>query len=176
MSKKLSTTQKLLLVNLIVGIIGVASLAGVLFYLRTDSVELKDLIHRFLTDQANKEKRIEITNLYEDSMAERGELGSYMLEQSSLIDFISEIEDMATKAGLQFETRSVEPDKAKKATFGYLTLGLTFSGEQERVLQMVRVLEELPYHGHINRVLLQKNGEYWNADVYMVLTLQDYDK
>jgi hypothetical protein len=88
------------------------------------------------------------------SKVDRAKLDSYFMSEKDTISFISELETAAKSFGISMQTTGLSV--APAATVGgvvnppVLSVGVQFKGSEQSVKKYISLLENIPYHKHIN--------------------------
>lgn len=172
-----SKTQFALLFSL--GFMGAAFLMvfGLVYVIESDAEQLRTKAAELAFQKAQAEEQFETTRLLEDTQEERNRLADFVLTEQTIIDFISEIETIATSQQLDFDTQTIAPKKTKHPTFDDLTISFGFSGAEDNVWYMIKLFESLPYHSHIQDIDLSQNSEgNWSVRLLIHITILEYEE
>ena len=120
----------------------------------------KELIiqEKKVLDAKEQESRLaSMERLVMETEAERAELAGLILKEEDVVDFLALIETLGKEQGVVFKTESLKPIEGK-TTFDELELNLSVTGKEKNVLNMLRLLESLPYKSSVERVSFSRNG------------------
>lgn len=164
----------------IIAIVGMGTLLVglVVFTMFLRAVELhKESYVAQTKEQAELEARqvalSKLERTLEETEDERTSLLSRVLREEEVIDFLALVETLGDEQGVALSTDSltVEPINA---LFEALVLGVTVRGSYEGVVQVLKILENLPYQATIAQVRLVKGsddaGEVWQSTYSLRVT------
>jgi len=115
----------------------------------------------------------------DESKFEYEELNSYMLTEDKTINFLSEIETLASDMGLQFSTDSLEVVPLPNPQFKSINLALKATGKRDDMVGFLTILETLPYYSRIDDLTfseVSKGGATWTSKISLMVGLHTYDK
>jgi hypothetical protein len=123
----------------------------------------------------SKEKSAAIEKILDDTAAERKEIGSFILNSETVVEFINKIENLGRTVGLSLNVDSVgtvaATDKLKDR-FEYISLYVSTAGSWAKSLDLLSALEHFPYELNLKQVVLTKQatdlkkntGSVWNGN------------
>lgn len=109
------------------------------------------------------------------SQAERAALQQFFLNETTTITFLSEVEAIARAGGVQITTDALVVEPHPTEGFETLRLQATLVGAEENVLNLLEVLESLPYHSTLRSLTLQKEPTNANWKATVVITFSLYN-
>jgi Tfp pilus assembly protein PilN len=114
----------------------------------------------------------------EETTEKRAELKSYFLQkESDSIDFLTLVESIAPKAGVELETNKLDVLKEKGTKQAWIQTSFSFSGTREDVQNFVQILESLPYAERLTALEMNaRSSELWQANVTMQVRVLSYDE
>ncbi len=126
-------------------VIGSAGVFGVSLYLISKkSTELNTQVAAIAESTAVTEEYNKLNVLLEDTESERTKLKEFILSESEIINFLSEVEKISRSFGLKVETNSLNVVEGS-GFFDTLELELGFVGEAKQVFKFLEFVEALPY-------------------------------
>ncbi len=93
-----------------------------------------------------------LERLLEESVDERNQLQTYILNESATIDFLSDIETIAAQSGVVITTDTLTVTEA--TNFDTLLVQFTLEGETSDVAAVIQILETLPYKSHVDSLTI----------------------
>lgn len=171
-------TKKVATISALIAIITVAILSSALYVVQARG---NALIREYdiLREQATTQNRLDTTfSILEMSKGEREALDQYFLTERGIIDFISQLEAVARRDQVVFETTQLAVEPASDGKQALLKIGFTFSSTLPRVFRFMELLEMLPYHKQIITAEIKQavnateaSGGDWQGNVIIHLTL-----
>lgn len=134
---------------------GIAVFVGLLYAVSVRQVSLLELVQEQSEAEAKRTQLTALADLVIDTKEDRDMLASRVVTESSVIDFLSLIEETARGQGLEIETKSlnVRPFNENEI-FELLTLTTEVQGALDGVLVMIALFESLPFQVTILNVSL----------------------
>lgn len=107
---------------------------------------------------------------FEKTNDARAVLTQHVLTESTTINFLSLVETLGREEGVVLSTDqlTVEPINAQ---FENLVATVSVEGRYDAVMQMLALLEQLPYEAHVENVSLGREGDGWKG-VFQVRILK----
>jgi Tfp pilus assembly protein PilO len=100
----------------------------------------------------------------------RQTLSSFFLTESETISFIAEIESLAAAVGVAVETTALDISKQADSR-PELKTGFAVEGSELGVKEFLRAVESLPYHSRLPQVRVSRDGNRWQAQVEVYITM-----
>ena len=173
----LNKTTIALLLSLGFLVVAVLSVFGLIYVIESDAEALKTQAREIAFREAEAEEQFETTRLLEETIDERAQLQEFVLTEATIIDFITEIEAIAADLSLTFDTQRITAQEVKHGSFEGLTIDMTFNGPRARAATLLTLLEELPYHSHLENVAVtQSAGGEWNVNLTLFVTILQHDQ
>lgn len=161
---------------IIAGLYCLLAIAGLLLAIyMTESNKAKFAAVRTQNAEAEAAKQLAstIAQTLEVSERDRTTLSQFFLSERKTIDFISEVEVLADRIGVEVETTELSVTPAIEAAPSILQIGFVVTGTYPAVVQMIAAIETLPYHRKIPLVALTEETENkWEGSIVLHLTLQ----
>ncbi|MEZ4103816.1 MAG: hypothetical protein R3B60_00850 [Candidatus Paceibacterota bacterium] len=165
-------TKYVFIISIVVVIVSASIFSFFLFFINKQGDRLEEKVS--LLEENNKKEAAyrNITRTATETEEERLLLGRKFLKgNDDTIVFLSEIETLAPKFGLTFQTKALDgvvgkagDQEAVKATFAY-------SGKKNSVLDFTKVMENLPYHSYIEALTLSEIEEgLWEGTITAFIT------
>ena len=157
-------------------LVAVAGVAWMLYEVSGSGSALKERVAAIADKNAKVKAYTELSQLMEDTQGERTELQQYVLTESQTSRFLTDVEALGKKLGVDLATLSLEVDE-KKDAFSSLLISFSVEGNEEQVKRMLKVLESLPYHSTVQSLSFsrEQNGSV-KSTIALSLTLLNYDK
>lgn len=171
----LSTRTKTVgIVSTIVFLVSGSTLAFLVYRIEHDAGELQQKAAALALREAQEKERLDTVRLLEDTLDERTELKSYILTEEGIINFLTDLEATAENQQLDFITQSITPLDTPDPLFDQVSINLAFTGDQEDVSFLLKLLETLPYLSSLESVAVRQGaGEgRWSANVTLLMTIQ----
>lgn len=113
----------------------------------------------------------------DETTKKRSELKQYFLQkESDSINFLTLIESLAPKAGVELRTNTLELLKEKDSKNGWIKTSFSISGTRNDVQNFIQVLESLPYVQRLTSLNMNaRSSELWEASVTMQVRVLSYD-
>lgn len=139
------------------------------FEIRTSERLLDEQLAALAVGNERESLYYQLQKVSEESEEQRKILTSYYLTQSGdSISFLTKVEALAPKLGVNLETDSLSDGKDKKTKDEWVEARFVFNGSRENVERFISVLESVPYLSEITAVqLTEKDGQNWEASVTM---------
>lgn len=147
--------------SLCVALIAVSGFVFSSYYINGLTEKTSSLQGEIETKQI-KIKRIQNLNKSaEKTNADREKLVNYFVESNKAIDFVSELEGVASKFGLQYSTNSIENIEMENLSVQnkqLLRINMTLSGGWRTILTYLLYIESLPYALNIEKLEMLSEG------------------
>ncbi len=133
-----------------------------------------DNIHaqvKVIADSLAQEKEYrDLENLVVSSAVKREQIAQFVLTEDKTIDFLSQVETIGEEQGVNLQTTSLEV-KPGEGMFDSLLVSFSLKGEEDRLYKMIKILEELPYHGELRELDFTRKGRDGNSTVRVQLAV-----
>ena len=102
---------------------------------------------------------------------------AFLSGEGESIDFLTTVESLARDSGLEITTDELRKNTTKDSKDEWLTIGFTYSGQYDTVVNFLEVLENLPYLAEITSFsLVESTGDVgWEATVTMKVYIYSYE-
>jgi len=156
------------------------ALAGFIFMVvQTDKQgkQLATQVETLAAQRAQEESFFRLQRIAEETKEERAELQShFLLNDSDIIDFFTEVESLAPQAGVELGGSSLESIIDDTDSTQWVEVDLSFSGSQNRVKDFIKILEQLSYVSRLTSVNIQSQSPtQWQAAVTMRVRVLAYE-
>lgn len=142
--------------------IGAAGGVGYLVWQKDLAYEER-LAARALRIATEKEAK-SLGHLAEETAADRKELSGYILTEDTVVDFLSMIGTLGRAKGVTTETRSLAVESIEGSdTFEYLTLEVGVLGSFSSVVEMLSLLETVPYQVQVRSAAVDRASDIQGA-------------
>ena len=175
--KKINSTLITFIFALGFMLVSAGAIMGLIYIVEGNAIELGDRVRAIAYNKAQQEERYETERLLEETKEEREALSNFVLTEGSVIDFITNIEAVASAQGLEFDTQAISPESTKDETFDELSMSFNFSGQKSAVEYMISVLETVPHHSYIRDISLKQSEDRlkWTVRLTLVVTILEND-
>lgn len=126
-----------------------------------------------IADSLAQDKALtELEDLVGSSDSMRTSLEHYVLTEDDTIDFLTNIENIGTQQGVKLETSSLRVVESE-GVFDTLVIKFFILGNEDRLFNMIKIFETLPYHSSLKDVQLHKSvkGESASLSVTLAVSL-----
>lgn len=169
----ISKSKRIAAISLLFFVCSVSVAFLVLNMIKQDGAQLEEQMELVQTNRLIESKYSELQTILDQSEDERNRLGEYLLTEDKTVRFLSEIESVAKKMGLQLTTDSLTVSPFPNQTFQKIDLRLRAVGPKDDLLLFISALETLPYYSRVEALSLdgdQRSGE-WRASVALMVGL-----
>lgn len=137
-------------------------------------------LHERITAIAEKDARARaysnLEKIMEESKSDREELVSHLLTEDEASSFLTELEALGAKAGVELTTDSLSVVK-KEGLFNELSIQFAIKGNEESVKNMLLAFETLPYHSSISSLsYVRDDSGLTESTILIGVTLLKYDQ
>ncbi len=136
---------------------GLLALVGCLYFIHHISTELDERRLEAATQEAHREGLKLLSRLVDESTEERATLSSYIIPDDEVIDFLSLLRRLGEEQGVELTTESLNV-VTDKTQFEKLSVTVLVKGSYGGVVQMLKILETLPYQSSVVEVSLNMEG------------------
>lgn len=142
---------------------------------------LAERVQAIENEQVFEGQYIQLTEVVEESADERARLQTFILQdESDTIDLLSQFDEVARAQGITLTTEKLDVAEGP-GTYNSLAIEMTLEGTEARVLEMIELLETVPYHGHMPSLTLERTTtdsgvRMLTAHVIVQLTINQYDQ
>lgn len=170
MSKK---TKQIFIVALVTSILTLGSLGFFFSRILAQGQLLEEQIS-ILTDNNNKQSTsVRIKRLVQETEVERSKLtASFFKDEGDSITFLSDIETLAKKTGLELRTEALDKITDPETSREYIKTVFSYEGRKDLVYEFSELLENIPYHSYVDSLSLRQltNG-VWEGRVTVLITI-----
>lgn len=169
----ISKSKRIAILAILFFVSGVSVAGLVLYMIKLDGAQLAAQIETVETNRVIESKYSDLQATLDQSTSERDQLNSYMLTEDETVRFLSEIEGIAEKMGLQLITDSLSVTPFPNQSFQKIDLKFRVSGLKNNVLLFLSALESLPYYSRIEALSLDGSAGsgVWEASVTLMIGL-----
>lgn len=142
--------------------------------------ELIERVAVISNQQTTQATNKELSEILEETMTERITLETYVLQdEDDTIKLLARLESLAILGGVSLTTNSLSLEESG-GTFNDLLLSINIEGSEESVKHFIEILETLPYHGRVEKVLLsvsetEDNITLTESTILLKLSMTSYD-
>ncbi|MFT5849765.1 MAG: hypothetical protein ACI9H6_000581 [Patiriisocius sp.] len=175
--------KKTKIIGLLTLVLFSTSCAGVVFaweYIHREGENLGSEITAVSNYLAREATYEDVSRLVADTQVNREELISYILTEEKTINFLADVEQIALDQGIELTTDTLKVEEGT-GLFDTLTVAFSVLGPEVYVLQMLQILETLPYYSSVVQMNLNKemglNGlSVIEGTVTLEVNLLQYDR
>lgn len=141
-----------------------AALLGLSWGVRHTQASIATLADAISASSTHQASDVSLKRRVEDTQQERAEVQAHFVAVSDLVPFLEQIEDLAQKAGVSSKVAAVSEatrplsdigaPKGKNATYGVISITISFEGAWAQTYQFVSLIEHMPYASRIEHVEL----------------------
>ena len=141
------------------------SIAGYFFFYQAIIYQAEKSSQSSVNTAQEDEKRQYEKNLksiYEKSSADRSRLGSFVIYQEKIVDFIESVEKIGDDTNTALTLSSVNTDGFSvdpKEPIGHLKAHIESKGSWANVMRVLALIENMPYSMTVNNVRIMKTTE-----------------
>lgn len=149
------------ILSLCIALIAVSGFVFSSYYIN-GLTEKTSLLKEEIESKQIKIRRIQnLSKSAEKTNTDREKLASYFVESDKAIDFVSELEGVASNLGLQYSTNvieNVEMESLSLQNKQLLRINMTLSGGWRTILTYLLYIESLPYALNIEKLEMASEG------------------
>jgi len=137
-----------------------------------EGVHLDEAITMLAKSNAKDSAQVRLGRLIKDTEADRLILNSHFFgSEGDSINFIGEIESLASALGLDLETETL--DKVNFNKNDAIKTIFRFSGNKKQVVGFLRLMENTPLHSRVESFSLEQKGpDSWQGRLTMFITIK----
>ena len=136
------------------------------FYTVTEQrVLLQNKVSERAIAKARHSSLTELTKTLEDTKSARESLISRILSENGVVDFLTLIESIEKEQGVQIKTDSLTVEPISEV-FEKLVINISVSGSYASVVQVLKLLEHLPYQSSIRKTSIgreERSTDVWKG-------------
>lgn len=149
------------ILSLCIALIAVSGFVFSSYYIK-GLTEKTSVLKEEIESKQIKIRRIQnLSKSAEKTNADREKMVSYFVESNKAIDFVSELEGVASNLGLQYSTNvieNVEMESLSQHNKQLLRINMTLSGGWRTILTYLLYIESLPYALNIEKLEMASEG------------------
>ena len=174
--------SKITIRNLIIASMVLCLATGVfifmIFQIQAQGALLVEHTRTLSAERLQEDSFYKLQRVADESTADREKIVGYFLrEEGDTINFLNQVETLATQVGVTLKTDSLEKSTDKATGASWVDVSLSFSGEEKQVQTFIKVLEHLPYLLKITSLDLgAQTNSLWEAKIKMRVFVLTYDK
>ena len=162
-----SKLQRSLIVAVMLVLVSAAALFGLSWAVRYTQASVAALAEAISASATHQTSDALLTRRVEETKQERGQLDAHFIAVSDLVPFLEKIEELAHIAGVSSkvaavseETRPLEgtAGKGTNATYGVISIRVTFEGAWAQVYRFASLIEHMPYANRIEHLELSEQS------------------
>lgn len=146
-------TLQILIASLVTLFLGCGVYAGFWYIVSLREESFRTHAEERARAEAHVHEVTHMTSLLSETEEERKKLRSFIVEDEEVTTFLELIEKRGRALGLALETKTVTTEKGN-ASFETLVLSFEIEGSYEQVIQMLKLVETLPYQVGVRSVAL----------------------
>ncbi len=167
-------TKQFFIVGLIIALFTLGLVGFLYNKLQNKITNLDNTILSLTAQNAKEAAQVKLSRLVKDTEEDRAIINSFFFaNEGDGVSFISSVEALATGVGLTGRTESIEKTTDPVTKSEMIKMVFRVSGEKERVISFVRLMESVPYHSRVENLdLRQVVGSDWEAKITMFVTIK----
>lgn len=146
-------------------VLSISSFGVVSYFVRHTQESFVVRQEEVLTVRSNTQELLALERLVNESVGEREELTTYILQDENVIDFLSFVERLGNEHGVVFTTEALDVRSAEQ-DFEELFMRVSVIGTYDSVKHMLRLLETLPQQSYISDVSINDLGGVEGSDTW----------
>jgi flagellar basal body-associated protein FliL len=168
---KSKTIQNLLLASLLL-LMSAGGAISLVWLISKNSGLLTEQLVALKEQNQQEASLLRLQRLANETEADREKLSNYfLLRESDSITFLSEIESLAPKLGLQLETEELKQLLGEDKV-SWIEAGFSVTGSRKNIERFVQLLEALPYVSKVTSVQMNsQSGRDWSAEIRIQVQL-----
>lgn len=174
-----STIRNVIISSILTGLI-VVIFVFTLSEVNAQGKKLLDQIKTLQEYRAQQDSYLQLKRLADESKSDRELLRSFfLLKESDSIDFLYQVEDLASEIGVTLDTsnNNVGTVKDKKDDSEWVEVSYSVVGSRERVQSFIKILEKMQYVSRLMSVDMRALSKTeWQAKVKLRVRLLTYDE
>lgn len=166
-------TKKILILSVITAMVSVGTLSFFVYKINSQGILLEEQL-RILSENNTKESAyLKLQRLAQETEIERGLLAnSFFRQEEDSINFLGEIESLASTLGLSFKTESLDKVVEKSTNKEYIKISFVYSGQKDVVYKFSKLMEYVPYHSVVESLSFRKvEDNNWEGKLAISITL-----
>lgn len=171
-------TKKIFLFLLILNISLGISFGFLFLYVKNQNIKASEIENEIKNEIRKQESRSIMQDDLNKALESEIELKKYFVEKENIVGFIEIIENSVSNSSLKSEVKSVSTessDNLNKINAEYLRIKLDVTGDWEKILYFIKLLENYPLKINIEKVFLTKYSDYDSKNKIIPQWLASFD-
>lgn len=166
-------TKKIFILSLLISVTVTCALSYFLYKIRSEGVRLQEQIEILTKNNEKESAYVKLKRLAQETEAERALLASsFFKAESDSINFLGEIETLASALGLSLRTEALDRIVDETSKKEYIKMTFAYEGQKDVVFNFSKLMEVTPYHSKVEAVSLRKvNGGNWEGQLTILITI-----
>lgn len=142
----MTSTKKYFSLSMLFFVAAVTAYVVLAILLSRQQVALENTLTKIAEQKSLDNQFASLSEVVTESEVDRGYLAGRVIDgQAGVVEFLSEIDQLARAFGVTLETSELKAEKDEKAPLGNLAVSVQVSGGVEAVNRVMYALELLPY-------------------------------
>lgn len=147
-------TCKLLIVAILGTLLVLAGLCLITWQINKIGGELTENTKLIKRQQELTEEYARLSGELTNTSAQRDSLNGLVLSRADdeVVSFLSYLDTLADEMGVELQTDSLNVVEDQANHFNLLEMRVILNGSENRVINMIKLLENLPYHSYLSNI------------------------
>jgi hypothetical protein len=166
-------TKKILIMSIVTVLVSVGALSFFVYKINSQGLLLEEQV-KILSENNTKESAyIKLQRLAQETEVERALLAnSFFKQEGDSINFLAEVEALASTLGLSFKTESLDKVIEEETNKEYIKISFVYSGQKDLVYKFSKLMDYVPYHSVVESLSLKKGvDDNWEGRLAISITL-----
>jgi hypothetical protein len=166
-------TKKILILSVVTVLVAVSVLSFFVYKINSEGILLEEKIKIQAENDIKESTYFKLQRLALETEGERALLAeSFFTQEGDSINFLSEMETLASTLGLSFKTEALDKIIDKDSKKEFIKISFIYSGQKEVVYKFSKLMEYVPYHSLVESLSLKKvSGNNWEGQLTILITL-----
>lgn len=164
-------TKTIAILGATIFLVSVAVCAGFWYQVLLHKETLKAHMTEVATTKAQKEELAALVRTVQATADDRASLKTRILGAEGVIDFLTRVEELGAERGVELKTSALTV-VPQNEVFETLQMTITVTGSYDAVLEVLTLIELIPYQSVISHVSISRGGEGGAGDWEGVFDLQ----
>lgn len=167
-------TKKILVLSIIAILLASGVFFSLWYVINSKSMELEKQVEVLSNNNSKELAYLNITKTIKDTKEDRQDIHSkFIKNEDDTIYFLNEIETLASRFGLSFDTVNLNNVMNKGGEVEAVEIDFKYSGEKDEVINFTKLIENIPYHSYAEKLSLKKvTNDVWDGEISIIVTVQ----
>lgn len=169
-----TSTKRTLIISIITMILATTVLSFLWYDIKKKSLALDKQVEILRENNSKELAYLNINRTVKDTQEDRNSINSRFFKSTDdTIYFLNEIEALAKKFGLDFETIGLDDVEGENKKIQAVNIIFKYSGDKENVIEFTKLIENIPYHAYAETLSLHEiTGNIWQGEISIFVTVQ----